>query len=264
MRLRHVFSMFVLGLAATSTIACSTEAGAEEAVEADEAALSSAKNTLYLNFDGGEIDGALPPFYGEQTEPFAAAYQLTRKTAFEAYSAGFFAPALERKDVIAAVAARVQTIFAPYDLAVVTKKPAASKVYAMVMIPSKGAEQLRRNSTGLSTLYGISTIDCDNSNKMAVAFVFPEVLPLAEEPSPQKAIDAIAAVIAHEVGHTLGLKDTQNTDDVMYPYGGTAGAFGPRADIEDVNGRAFEICGSERTQDSHAMALAALGARPSP
>lgn len=253
----------VLLAGSVASAACSTEGAAEEDAESDEAQLSTAKNILYLNFDGSEIQPPLPPFYGEQTEPFPVAYQVERETSLGPWDAKFFAPSMARKTVIKRIADRVRTILAPYDITVVTRKPSSSRKYAMLVLPAKGAEQLRSTSgTGLSTLYGISTIDCGNENHQAVGFVFPDAIPLNEQPTPQKAIEAIAAVAAHELGHTLGLKDTQNEADVMYPYGGTAGSYGPRADVEDVNGHAFEICGSERTQDSHAMVLAALGARP--
>ncbi len=243
-----------------TSAASSADAGPTERTERSDASSETAtpaSHRLYLNFDGaavapGRVDSA------KGRSPLAA-----KSVTLAPFEASRFAP-LSREPLIAKVKELIQGAFAPYDIDVVTERPAPPLEYEMVVFSNGAIEQLSDEYAGFS-VNGVADFDCKNASERGVGFIFPETLldNIAAAGVTQDPVTTLASVAAHEVGHLLGLKDTASEQDIMFPYAGTALTFGGEADIEDVtgDGAVFVACGKARKQDSAAVVGKALGMR---
>lgn len=108
----------------------------------------------------------------------------------------------DRSKVVAQLASRVAAYLAPYDVEVVTSKPATIP-YEMVLVG--GAASLCGQAKGVA---GLAPLDCADKVPGEIAFVFSDDL---------SDLGWLGLTAAHEVAHTLGLLHTGQACDVMAP-----------------------------------------------
>ena len=107
-----------------------------------------------------------------------------------------------REGAIATLLAEVRADFSPYDVDVVTERP-ASGPYTMAVVGGSPA------LFGLGArVAGIAPVDVGNGNRRDVAFVFSAEIATLKQ---------VANCISHEVGHTFGLRHLTPQDDLMHP-----------------------------------------------
>ncbi|MCA9666919.1 MAG: matrixin family metalloprotease [Myxococcales bacterium] len=97
----------------------------------------------------------------------------------------------------------LKILFGEYALEFVTTRPASGD-YTMVMVGGVGTN-VKKGSPGT---VGIAPLDCKNNNKNDLAVVFGDKVSSAQK---------VAFVIAHELGHTLGLVHVNDNRAIMNP-----------------------------------------------
>ncbi len=152
---------------------------------------------LYLDFEGAEVDRrdsfVIPPELGSvYVPPFDP----------EPYGVD------DRDAAIDAVTKRVARHFRDYGVRVVHVPPAHG-AYTVVLVG--GGPELVGRPEGVA---GIAPVDRGNRSPADVAFAFAGVL---GEGRGQADLDALAAVIAHEAGHTYGLDHDVEPTSLMFP-----------------------------------------------
>jgi len=154
--------------------------------------LSGGTTTLFLNFDGAAVTKAAGVSSAHTDTSFLCGATIG---AFQHAILG-----ADRATVIADLVQRVQRLFDPFDLQVVTSRPAAPP-YHMVLIG--GTPDACGFPAGYS---GMAPLDCANAVSTDLALVFSDGISSAE---------MLAVVIAHEAGHAFGLLHSSTACDVM-------------------------------------------------
>ena len=207
------------------------------------APLAGGTTTLFLNFDGATITKAAGVSSAHTNTSFLCGATIK---AFEHAALG-----ADRTAVIADLVQGVEQLFAPFDLQVVTARPAAPP-YHMVVIG--GTPDTCGFPSGYS---GMAPLDCTNAVSTDLALVFSDGITSAE---------MLAVVIAHEAGHAFGLPHSSAACDVMSIMlcTGADGGLGVKVFLDrevDVTPDQAGLCGLHRT-NSWRLLYRALGPRP--
>src|SRR5690349_5841943 len=161
---------------------------------------------IFLNFDGAMLK-APPNGYGDdasQNESWIANGPVT----IPAFDAKPYAPALTRDATINVITNAFKTLYAPFNVAVVTQRPPATQSYTMCMIG--GRPGLVGEQNGVA---GIAPLDCDNQDESDISFAFSDDLAPANVGSAAESMRAIAVTAAQETAHSFGLGHTTNKSD---------------------------------------------------
>ncbi|HEY2747148.1 MAG TPA: Ig-like domain-containing protein [Polyangia bacterium] len=158
--------------------------------------------TLWLDFEGAGVvhadaddSAATPP----------ASSLAPTNAVIPPFSSTAIAPSVTRDQAMAAIVDRVRTLLLPFDVEVITARPAAAP-YTRIFV---GGTQ---DALGISaTEAGIAHVDCGNLTDDDVAYDF------ADEQTPDYGgVVGIANTAAHEFGHAVGLEHVDDPHDVMY------------------------------------------------
>jgi hypothetical protein len=218
------------------------------------AALAGA-HVLFLDFAGASIAAGA-------SDDAVAGVSALGSAVVPAFDAAIVAPALAAPLVERVLVDRVRTLYARFDLDVVTSAPASGD-YARVLV---GGTRTVLSPPAPAGSAGIASLDCPDANPRSVGFAF------SDEAAPQFGGPvALAATIAHEAGHGYGLEHVQTPTDPMYAVGT------PQQTLDDLFHYAFgvgnyspfvaggagqaERCGRADPLDDAAVLGAALGLR---
>ena len=108
---------------------------------------------------------------------------------------------LTRVEIISATVAQLEAIHAPYNIAFTTTRPVSGS-YSMLVFGG-----LCSSVIGQAGCAGIALQDCGNTFPSNISFVFP----------PGLRVEDLAVVAARQNAIALGLDNTDNPDDVMFP-----------------------------------------------
>jgi hypothetical protein len=238
---------------------------ASDAGTSTDARAAAAAQLIFLNFDDVTLAGVEKAVGDDATKNQTPLFGPDGATDVEGWVPTQFG--LSRAEVIARVTAKVDEMFGPFDVKVVHERPQAPLTYSMVVLTDL---VVNVNSFG-----GSADLDCGNDNASNVSVVFPNAILGNPDPdivsylSPggvfdeERGIWAVAYVSAHEVGHTMGLEDTSEGTDIMFPdpfgHHGMAFTGGPVKDF--ISGSTTSRCTNENTQDSRQILLGLLGPR---
>ncbi|MEN9800497.1 MAG: hypothetical protein RL653_4194 [Pseudomonadota bacterium] len=143
----------------------------------------------------------------------------------------------------AAILTHLRNYFAAYHVTFTTTRPASGPYTMAVVSPS----------TITTTSHGIAPLDCGNSNRNDIVFVYRAN---NTRRFPNAAL--IARAVAHELGHSFGLSHVTGTSQVMQ-YASSGAQFGVAPyDTRHVSGKCF----TGNTQDAPALLRANVGPRP--
>lgn len=157
-------------------------------------------------------------------------------------------------DVWEQVAACVRATYAPYDVEVVTTRPAANPYVRVLVAGEASALNLAGNTLGVAPL----TSDC-SAQASAIAFDFAN----AHQPGPDQVIE-ICATAAHEAGHVYGLDhEFECKDPMTYLVGCSTKVFlNKTVACGEFDGPRACKCGA--TQSSFRKLVRVLGSGPTP
>jgi hypothetical protein len=157
-------------------------------------------------------------------------------------------------DVWDQVVACVRTTYAPYDVTVVSERPAAGPYVRVLVAGEPSSLRLAGNTLGVAPL----TADC-SAQTSAIAFDFANV----HAGGVEQALD-ICATAAHEAGHIYGLDHELDCKDPMtYLVGCGAKVFlNKTVACGELDGP--HACKCSATQSSFRKLTRALGAGPTP
>ena len=156
---------------------------------------------------------------------------------------------------------QVKDWYAPYNIYVVTTRPASGR-YSMMVVGGITTQVV----TGQQDAVGVAGLDCGNDNQNNIGFAFSGSLP-PQTTSPQDKQIAqllIAQTIAHEGGHTFGLDHVNSpmatAVDIMEPAvdPNVAGFLTGNQPLSDGS----SMCGAGATEDTHGRLLNNLGPAP--
>ena len=156
--------------------------------------IPTGRQVVFLNFDGAALTSGGNDAKTDKTMLLTVSshnYPAMTWTSYGGKEKGM-------KDIIK----EVKILFYKYGVDFVTTRPTSGN-YSMVMIGGSG-----QNCKGGGAAIGISPLDCKNSNKNDVLFVFGERITGAKK---------VAFVIAHELGHAVGLEHHDAPSGIMYP-----------------------------------------------
>jgi hypothetical protein len=177
-------------------------------------AMPAPATTIYLNFGGqlvqvGDVDNA------SQNK----SQLITEATTITAFDASAFTNTAPQDEFVAAVVEQVRAYYEPYDVAVVTERP-ASGGYAMAVIGGNPQDVglLACTDPDPACSLGTAWLDCapfpstepgdliyNENGDGAIVFVFAEVFAKFSERTLEESVKRIAATTAHELGHSFGL-----------------------------------------------------------
>jgi hypothetical protein len=204
---------------------------------------------IFLNFEGATLT---QPSNGLDDSSQNRSWIAGGTVKYPAFDPSPYAPAFTRDSAINAISNMFKTLYADFNVQVVTTRPASGS-YTMCMVG--GTPELVGESQGVA---GVAPLDCGNMNEADVVYAFASDLDPSTTGSASASMRAIAITAAQETAHSFGLGHTTNEMDVMYPQllpGQTA--FGGLTDIQpDGSGK----CGNGKTQDSAGMLKMVIGA----
>lgn len=193
---------------------------------------------LFLNLDGAHVT---PGRDNPETNESFIPYSAVDVPAFD--DAPFRTNALgSREEVIYALVQWVTYFYAPLNVKVTTRRPAAGTPYTMMLVG--GSPQLLGESTGV---LGVATFDCyqDPAN---VGFVFSD--------DHGSSLEMLVLTIVHEAGHTFGLAHIDQQGSIMYPTNAGHDAYWGSGQTTDSY-----ACDDTTSQDDLAVLEIMLGAR---
>lgn len=177
-----------------------------------------ASKTIYLNFLGADLSKTDWIPIGSNWNGIAPAFSLDSDT-----STNFSAA---ERAAIKEIFARVACDYAPFNINVTTKAPAADRInrasnsdsiYGTVCLFSNISSQTGYpNSGGVAS---VGVFDEVNSERSKPALVFPDKL--------GNSIKVIAEAASHEIGHNFNLKHDGNSSTAYYSGQGTAPGWAP-------------------------------------
>jgi hypothetical protein len=159
--------------------------------------------------------------------------------------AAFTTNATERSTVVS----KLRSEFSAFNVSVVTTRPASGPYTMLVVSPTSGPH------------HGVSELDCGNSNRNGIAFVYAtgsSFYPSIGGGSPGVGI---AKAAAHELGHSFGLGhrgtvSNPSADHMDVWSRGTGWTIGATSDSANCVG------GTGHTQNAPALLRATLGTAP--
>jgi hypothetical protein len=166
--------------------------------------------TLYLNFEGTVLA------YGGQNDAAAGIttlgdgpgpYQIARPPLSRFVDGA----APTRALVIEEIAQQVRAIYRPFELEVVTQRPANGEFTMLAVGNGFGEIQFAEPCP----LAGLAVRDCSGERDGDVGFAAASCVP--EQYTPRDARRYLARTIAHEAGHTFGLTHNENQTSIMSP-----------------------------------------------
>ncbi len=205
---------------------------------------SGSPTVLFVNFDGGAI---------------AKVANKSDALANESFIGGGTIPPFKGDAAArAAVIAHLKTLFAAYNLTIVTTRPTSGE-YDMAMVG--GWPSTIGRPSGPS---GVAPLDCGQKIPRDISFTFSEVIQssLACSTSSPLYHRYVAETIAHESGHSYGLPHSGDGCDLM----SYSSCSQPKKFLDKtmaLQADAAGQCGLS-SMNSHALLLAALGPAPAP
>ena len=197
---------------------------------------ATATQIIFLNFGGGTINGC------PSTNRYCS--DATTNRSWLVNNAGRTSVQLAHYPLAdrAAVTSYVAQRYAPYNASVVSTRPTSGS-YTMVMVSSGASSFI--GSVGTYGYRGQAPVDCWNSNKNDIAFLFTNNIGGA----------SLANGLSHEAGHSFGLVHITTASDIML-----ATNPGSRWQTGPINGSNF--CNRSGGQQSDTAVLTTnLGAR---
>jgi hypothetical protein len=169
-------------------------------------------HVVYLNFSGARLDWDVTNDAALNRCWISKTHRNTSIPAFWEDDA-FSAAHPTRTAVIDAIAVRVRDAFAPFDVQVVTERPALA-AFTMVVVGGTMADVDIANvgAEGVS-----ATRACTGATDRDLAFVATGIDRFRNYPD---RVQAIANVIVHELGHTFGLVHNKNVEGTFMVTGG--------------------------------------------
>lgn len=152
--------------------------------------------TVFLNFEGQTLTRGGNDSRKNKTNMIAA-----QSLDYPAMSWG----SIGKEKGIADTVDELTVLFLKYSIIFVTERPEDGD-YTMIVVGGNG-DGVPTDSSGT---VGIAPLDCDNSYANDLGLVFGNKI---SSTSPQR----LAYVIAHELGHTVGLEHVSDQEDIMYP-----------------------------------------------
>jgi Bacterial Ig domain len=208
---------------------------------------------IYVSFGGERL-------LGSSSDDATTNHSQICDTQIPPYNGAVPAPKVTQQQAVDAVADRLRTFYAPYNVSVVTSRPASGS-YTMVVVG--GSHAMGCEPAGVA---GVSPLDCNNFNKSNVVYDF------SDDQSPDYGgVVAIAVTAGHETGHSFGLEHTDNANDIMYsvsnPNQTIQQLFGLRftttghfSSFNAGGGMTTQTCSSATNIDNDAILLGTLGA----
>jgi hypothetical protein len=197
------------------------------------AANPTATQVVYVNFDGPTVTDCANYCSDARTnKSWIMGYLGRKKVDFAPYTS-----ARGKSTIMAALRAH----FAAYDVSFTEKRPTSGD-YEMVII-----------SPTVLPHHGIAPLDCGNTNKDDIAFVFKTNEGAGDSPEREALIGREAS---HELGHSFGLTHVDNDADIMqWASSGSRFTIAKRDRVHDAG-----KCMSGEIQNAPAMLKKVLGA----
>ncbi len=237
-----------LSYAALLVLATCLGCGGVAKGSADAGPTIAERATLYLNFEGPVLS------YGSKNDAAAGLttlgdgpgpYQIARPSL----SRFFDDAAPTRALVIEDVAQQVRAIYAPFELDVVTQRPATGEFTMLAVGNGFGEIQFAEQCP----LAGLAVRDCSGERDGDVGFAAAACVP--EQYTPRDARRYLARTIAHEAGHTFGLSHNENQASIMSPHSAGLSLGKGAVPVED------QASCDRTTQDDYAILRHVLGLR---
>jgi len=235
--------------AATTVIDAATplDAPRDAAPDAPPVNIAKAKaHTLFLNVDGATVKP------GADDATTDASSIVSASTTF----APWFANDADRTTKIQGVVATISATLSPYDITVVTTRPAAGP-YHEILVTDDVATKIH---TGFDFVFALTSTNC-NQAPSVMAFVFPT----NENPNEASRITYVEDFAIGYFGFLNGLPATKKTSDCMclldINCGQSACTIGGAGTAIDTSQGGAATCGfSGTTIDEAGAFLAAFGA----
>jgi hypothetical protein len=209
---------------------------------------------IFLNFGGQKIT----PASNGQDNPATGASWIAKSTVnMAAFDASPYAGQFTAASAQQAIVTNFNTFYAPFNVQVVTTRPAAGARYTMCVIGDY-AETLLGSSAGQAA--GIAPLDCGNQMEAEITYAFSSsIAPNMTGLSLAQSLKSIAVTAAQETAHAFGLNHTNNTTDVMYPQLDPAQNQFVDANMTLIN-NSSGTCDNATMQDSKQLLLTNIGA----
>ena len=219
---------------------------------------------LYLNFDGATIkrvDKTVNDDSSLNTSAIVDTVNVGSTIAFPAFDSTPYAPDYTDATARQHIVDLVKDWYAPYNVFIVTTRPAAGARYTMLMVGGSVGTFLM--SPGAAV--GIAPLDCDNQRQVNIGFSFAvsvtQGMPATTKMQRDSRLFAVAMTVAHEAGHTFGLEHVNNMTDIMTASVSlnVTGFLASQNPLTEGNA----TCGSGTTESTDVRLKSNLGTAPS-
>jgi hypothetical protein len=199
-------------------------------------------HTIFLQFDGADVS---PANQGDaRTGESELVRTRSRVPPFDQTQLG--------ADARQTIAQTMATLYASFNLRIVTERPTDTEDYVMVII---GGQPTDIGAPAASR--GYAPLDCSDDNAHDIVFVFSDALAEDFAGDAHAILMSVAVVASQEAAHSFGLVHTDNSADVMYPY-----VEYPSGAQHFASGKVLGLdCGRSSYQDSAALLMQIVGPR---